>query len=266
MKRSMFFIILFVVIFLILMGVAYCFYQYYAPPQQRQSYSFSVNADDTLRIAFIGDSWAYLHNSNNRYLGKLLEDSLHRPVMVFSFGICGKTSKEIYESMFDDTEFKCFLSARRYDYCYVSAGINDTYKKMSTSYYKKSMDGIIRILKTNHIWPILQEIPDYDIQKTYSRQEYKRKLLRQLSMRLNDTPLNCKQSFRDVLDELINEKGYQGKVSVIRYQSWNDHYYDDLKLLYQGDGMHLNDRGYARLDSVIANEIIKLEIRRNGYK
>ena len=121
-------------------------------------------------------------------------------------------------------------------------------------------------MKTNHIWPILQEIPDYDIQKTYSRQEYKRKLLRQLSMRLNDTPLNCKQSFRDVLDELINEKGYQGKVSVIRYQSWNDHYYDDLKLLYQGDGMHLNDRGYARLDSVIANEIIKLEIRRNGYK
>ena len=266
MKRSELNIILFVVIFILLIGVIYSFYQYYAPPQQRQPYSFSVKTDDTLRVAFIGDSWAYLHKSNNRYLEKLLEDSLRKSVMVFSFGICGKTSKEIYESMFVDTEFKGFLSARRFDYCYVSAGINDTYKKMSTSYYKKSMAGIIHLLLTNHIRPILQEIPDYDIQKTYDRQKNKRKKLRQLSMFINGTTLDCKQSFRDVLDELIYENSYRNKVSVIRYKSWNDNYHDDLKLLYQGDGMHLKDRGYARLDSVIANEIIKLEKRRNEYK
>ena len=85
-------------------------------------------------------------------------------------------------------------------------------------------------------------------------------------MIINGTPLDCKQSFRDVLDELINEKDYRDKVSIIRYLSWNNNYHDDLKHLYQGDGMHLNDRGYARLDSVIANEIFKMEIRRNGYK
>jgi lysophospholipase L1-like esterase len=75
-------------------------------------------------------------------------------------------------------------------------------------------------------------------------------------MFINDTDLDCKQQFRDALDELIQAKGYQDKVIVIRYKSWNKSYENDLKELYNDDQMHLNDKGYAVLDSAIAQEII----------
>ena len=75
-------------------------------------------------------------------------------------------------------------------------------------------------------------------------------------MVVNGTKLDCKQQFRDALDELIQTKGYQDKVTVIRYKSWNNNYEKDLRELYIEDQMHLNDKGYAVHDSVIANEII----------
>ncbi len=189
---------------------------------------------------------------------QLLQDTLHRPVKVHSYGVCGLTSKEIYENIFDNSDFKQFLSKRRYAYCYVSAGINDTYKKMSTSYYQQSMDGIIQFLLTNQIHPIIQEIPDYDINLSFERQKTSRKILRRLSMMINNTPLDCKQLFRDELDELIYKKKYSDKFSIIRYKSWNEDGDQDLDHLYRSDGLHLNDNGYAVLDKAITMEILNL--------
>ena len=237
------------------MLMAYGAYRYYAPPCLREPYQMK-KSDDTLRIAYIGDSWANFHNEHDCTIPQLLEGLLHLPIKVHSYGICGLTSKEIYENMFDNSDFRLFLSKRRYQYCYISAGINDTYKKMSTSYYQQSMDGIIQLLLSNHIYPILQEIPDYDIHMSFERQKPSRILLRQCSMIINNTPLDCKQRFRDTLDELIQKKGYQDKVSIIRYESWNNNYKNDLKNYYNDDHMHLNEKGYSILDSVIANEII----------
>ena len=233
-------------------------YHYYAPPQLREPYKVSnqTKHDDTLRIAYIGDSWAYMHKSHNCKLAKTIEDSLHCPVSVHSFGLCGLTSKEIYEHLFDDHEFKQFMRERRYDYCFVSAGINDTYKKMSISYYKKSMEGIIDYLIDNRIHPIILEIPDYNIIKAYYNQKTNKKLLRQISMYINSTPLDCKQDFRNALDKLLNENGYNDKVSVIRYKSWNHLYETDLKRLYNNDGMHLNNSGYDILDNSIREQIL----------
>ena len=74
-------------------------------------------------------------------------------------------------------------------------------------------------------------------------------------MLINHTKLDCKQDFRDALDELINEKGYNDKISVIRYKSWNNDYENDLNRLYLNDGMHLNEKGYLVLDSMIAKTI-----------
>ena len=199
-----------------------------------------------------------MHKDHACKIASILEDSIHKPVRIHSYGVCGLTSKEIYENMFDNSEFKHFLSKRRYQYCYISAGINDTYKKMSTSYYQQSMDGIIRLLLFNHIHPILQEIPDYDIHMSFKRQEPSRILLRRLSMIINNTPLDCKQRFRDALEEMIRKKGYQNKVSIIRYESWDNDYYNDLSQQYLNDGLHLNEQGYSELDSVIAKEIISL--------
>jgi lysophospholipase L1-like esterase len=217
--------------------------------------------DDTLRIAYIGDSWAYMHNNQNCQIQIPLEDTLHRPVRVHSYGICGLTSKEIYEHLFEDKSYKLFIQSEGFSYCYISAGINDTYKKLSTTYYKKSMDGIIQLLLANNIRPIIQEIPDYDIPKTFHRQSKSKKALRYLSMFVNNTSKDCKEDYRNVLNELIAEKGYQDKVSVIRYKSWNNDYLSDLHLLFLGDGMHLNQKGYFKLDSAIYKEILTIYLR-----
>jgi len=252
---------LYLFLFLLLLGgigvTIVAFYRYYAPPSIRQPYQTAQHHDDTLRIAYIGDSWAFMHKEHECIIAKYLEDTIHRPVKVHSYGVCGLTSKEIYENMFCNSDFKQFLQKRGYDYCFISAGINDSYKKMSTSYYAKSMDCIIQFLLGNDIRPIILEIPDYDIQKSYDRQKTSRKVLRRLSIFINNTPIDCKQQFRDAFHELIREKEYQDKVSIIRYNSWNNDYLNDLKQLYLDDGLHLNEQGYARLDSVIAKEIIK---------
>lgn len=256
MKKIIIIMLLFISIVCTL--IAYIAYRYYAPPCLKEPYQMK-KPDDTLRIAYIGDSWAFMHKDHDCQIEQLLEDSLHRPVKVHSYGICGKTSKEIYDNMFENADFKHFLQKRSYEYCFISAGINDTYKKMSTSYYQQSMDGIIQMLLANHIHPIILEIPDYDIQKAYYNQKTNRKMLRKLSMYMNNTPLECKQLFRHTLDELVNTNNYQEIISIIRYQSWNNEYNNDQQKLYKGDGMHLNDKGYEILDSVIANEILTIE-------
>ena len=256
MKKPIHIILLF--IFIVCAIIVYGAYHYYAPPHLREPYQMK-KPDDTLRIAYIGDSWAFMHKDHDCQIAQLSEDSLHRPVKVHSYGICGKTSKEIYDNMFENADFKHFLQKRSYEYCFISAGINDTYKKMSISYYQQSMDGIIQMLLTNHIHPIILEIPDYNIQKAYNNQKTNRKMLRKLSMYINNMPLDCKQLFRNALDELVNTKEYQDKISIIRYQSWNNDYNNDQQRLYKGDGMHLNDNGYQILDSTVANEILTIE-------
>ena len=256
MKKIILIILMFISIVCTL--ITYIAYRYYTPPRLREPYQMK-KPDDTLRIAYIGDSWAFMHKDHDCQIEQLLEDSLHRPVKVHSYGICGKTSKEIYDNMFENADFKHFLQKRSYEYCFISAGINDTYKKMSTSYYQQSMDGIIQMLLANHIHPIILEIPDYDIQKAYNNQKANRKILRKLSIFLNNTSLDCKQQFRDALDKLVNTKGYHNEISIVRYKTWNNNYQNDLQQLYVSDGMHLNDNGYQILDSTIANEILTIE-------
>lgn len=248
------------VILLIIIAVGYISYSmfsYYMPPTEHRPYTIPQDQDDTLRIAYIGDSWAFMHRKHDCQIPTILIDTLHCPVKVHSYGICGLTSKEFYENMFKNTDLKHFLQKRRYEYCFISLGINDTYKKMSTAYYQRSMDYMIRFILANHIHPIILEIPDYDISKSFNRQELSRKILRCMSMCINKTPLDCKQLFRNALDEMILKKNYTMEVSIIRYLSWNKNGTNDWKKIYQDDGIHLNEKGYAILDSCIAGTCIE---------
>ena len=128
---------LFLLLICIIAGITYGSYQFYAPPCIREPYPMK-HLEDTLRIAYIGDSWAFLHKDHNCQIPRFLEGTIHRPVKVHSYGICGLTSKEIYENMYNNTDFKHFLQKRGYEYCFISAGINDSYKKMSSKYYQQS--------------------------------------------------------------------------------------------------------------------------------
>ena len=76
-------------------------------------------------------------------------------------------------------------------------------------------------------------------------------------MLVNNTDFDCKQQFRNALNELITERNYQEKVSIIRYTSWNNNFKQDLKKYYIEDQMHLNEKGYMLLDSIIGEFIIR---------
>lgn len=249
-------IIIFLIITLCCLALGLAFYNYYMPPTKRKAYMIPRHNDDSLRIAYIGDSWAAIHNKHECVIAQMVEDSIHKPVKVSSFGIHGKTSKEIYDNLFDNIDMRCFIM-QGFDYCFISAGINDTYKKMSTDYYKTSMDYMIRFMLTNHINPIILEIPDYDIDKAYDRQQPIQKILRKVSTLITRTHMDCKQVFRNALEELINNNDYRHQISVIKYQEWNNNYNEDQRLYYVSDGMHLNQTGYLRLDSCIAQRIIQ---------
>ena len=236
--------------------LSYSMFSYYKSPTEYQPYAMPQDRDDTLRIAFIGDSWAFMHRDHDCQISDIIEHVIHRPVKVHSYGMCGLTSREFYENIFINEDLKHFLQKRRYEYCFISLGINDTYKKMNTTYYQQSMDYIIRFFLTNHIHPIIIEIPDYDIYKSFNRQEPSRIILRRISMFINKTPLDCKQLFRNALDEVISKNNYSKKVSVIRCLSWNNKSTKDWERIYQDDGIHLNRMGYARLDSCIAGACI----------
>ena len=235
-------------------GMIVIFYDYYSPPRMRHPYHIPQHHDDTLRIAYIGDSWAAMHKDYDNMMERMATIRLHCPVKVQSYGICGLTTKEIYIHLFDNPIMKSFMQ-QGFDFCFISAGINDTYKKMSATYYKISMDGVIQFLLTNKVHPIILEIPDYNIQKTYDRQTSTRKALRQVSMIITRTPMDCKEQFRQALHDLIREKDYIGKVSILSYKSWNDDYSNHQEQMYLDDGMHINANGYERLDTTIVKLI-----------
>ena len=233
-------------------------YSYYLPAKERDIYHTIQHKDDSIRIAYIGDSWADGHQDHNCIIANIISNYLSKPVIISSFGISGLTSKEIYNALFELDSFKQYMKMG-YNYCFISAGINDCNKKMSVTYYKKSMDCIIRFMLKNHIRPIILDIPDYNILDAFEKQTINKKLLCHLSMFVNGTQMDCKHQFRDALNELITDKGYQDKVSIIRYKTWNNNYETNLKEMYISDQIHLNDKGYIVLDSVIANIILNIE-------
>lgn len=261
MKRKSYYILLTVTIILLIFG--YGMYYYYAPPSERKPYTIERSNDDTIRVAYIGDSWAFFHRPYDEKITDSLSRKMNRPAKVTSFGYCGRSSKEIYWYLFDDPELTSFIS-KGYDYCFVAVGINDANKKMSPNYYKQSMAYIIQFLLANQITPIILEIPDYDIEKMYRNEIPSRKLLRPFSRFVTGTPINCKEEFRQALNDLLEEKKYGEKVQVIRYKSWNNRSIEDLRNYYQDDGIHLNEKGYAKLDSCIIETCVIIHQTRHG--
>lgn len=255
MKRKIYYILLTITIIIFL---GYGMYYYYAPPKERKPYTIKRNNRDTVRVAYIGDSWAFFHRSYDQRMTDSLSCRLHYPAKVTSLGFCGRSSKEIYWYLYDNPELIKFIS-KGYDYCFISVGINDANKKMSLNYYKQSLEYIIQFMLSNQITPIILEIPDFDIEGMYRREIPSRRLLRPFSRLVTGTPINCKKEFRQAFNDLIAEKNYKEKVQIIRYHTWNNNYTEDLMDYYRSDGIHLNDKGYAKLDSCIIETCVRLQ-------
>lgn len=221
-------------------------YNYYAPASERTVYNCERHQDDTLRIAMIGDSWVFLHYPYNDTLENLISQKAGRPAKVSAYGLCGKTSKEVYYSFFNDQTMQALMKQGA-DYCFISVGINDTYKKIGAHYYAQSTAHILRFLLQNNIKPILLEIPDYDINYAFEHQTTEKKLFRRLSMLVTCSQLDCREDYRQELMRQLQETGIDKQITILQFPYSMEY--------YQPDRMHLNNKGYQLLDSCICESI-----------
>lgn len=228
---------------------------YYSPAHRLEGLKMQVHDDDTIRIAYIGDSWAYGHGNMSCIIDSLLLNATGKPVEVRTAGISGLTSKNIYYGLFKNVSMRNVIEWGP-DFCFVVAGINDSDRKMGVGYYKENMKLIIELLLEQHITPIILEIPSYNIKYSFERRNRMVKLKYLVSMLLTWSDMDCIDEYRKAYNELIEEQGWHDKIITIRTNDWNPDGYDDNRNLYDEGQMHLNSKGYLVLDSCIANKIV----------
>lgn len=229
---------------------------FYTPAVRQDGLDISKCHDDTIRIAYIGDSWAEGHKKTHCMIDSIIMKSAKRAVLVKTAGISGLTSKNVYYSIFRNDSIRSVIEWGP-DFCFVSAGINDSDRKMGTYYYKENMRLILELLLDNNIIPVIMEIPTYDINYSFKRRNRQTKLIYLISMLLTWSKMNCIQEYRNIYWNLIQEKNWYDSVITIRYLDWNPDGYKDKRGLYDEGRMHLNDKGYYLLDSCISNKIIR---------
>ncbi len=235
----------------------YSYIPYYKPAKEHGVFTIvSREKDDTIRVAYIGDSWAAMHEYQPYILKSLLTKATGKSVVVRSAGIGGLTSKEIYDSLFYDVKLKDIIEWGP-DFCFISAGINDTHKKMGRGFFKEDMRLIISLFQKYNIIPIILEIPRYDIYFSFKRMILANKLRAIRSMLWTHSFLDCIDDYVAAYNELLDEQHWHNQVITIRKIQWNPDGYKDKRGLYLEDRMHLNKKGYYYLDSCIASEIAK---------
>lgn len=255
-KRVKWFLLAVSMLMLIICIIIICNRHYYSIAEEIDFYTIERHHDDTLRIAFIGDSWAFYHQEHPCQICRILSDSIHKPVSIMSAGIPGATSKTIYAEFAKDSPIQIILKNGP-DYCVLSSGINDCNIKTSQYFYQQNMKLIIDFLLRNEIIPIIIEIPDYDFETVYNKSTIMQKLRRQFMMFLSGSSIDNREANRQALNLMIEQNGYGNKVILIREKLWNPSGFKDPRHIYKGDGIHLNDKGYELLDSCIIHYIIK---------
>lgn len=251
-----------VAIFVLLFSVVafVCYYSHnpcYMPAEMQTGLSVLHHSDDTIRVAYIGDSWAHNHKEMKCVIDSIIYDEIRKPVLIKNAGVGGLTSKEIYNSIFKNKEMRSVIEWGP-DFCFVSAGINDCNKKTGSDNYKENMRLLISILLDNHITPLILEIPYYDIYHAFWEMPFVSLLRNIRSMVWTQSSINCIDSYSNSYNDLIIKQQWQDGVITIRRNDWNPQGYECPKELYTSDRMHLNQDGYLVLDSCIASQIVML--------
>lgn len=255
-----------VIVFVLLASVvalAFFFYEPgHSPAEMQTGLSVLHHNDDTIRIAYIGDSWAYNHKKVRCVIDSIIHDQTGKPVQIRIVGVGGLTSKEIYNGVFLNEEFKSVIEWGP-DFCFVSAGINDSNIKNGRNNYKENMRLLICLLLDNHITPVIMEIPYYDIYYTFWKRSPISLFRCIRSILWTQSSINCIDSYSNSYNDLITEQHWQDVVITIRRTYWNPGGYKGQKELYTLDRLHLNQEGYLVLDSCIASHIVAYLMQRN---
>ena len=256
-----------VVLFVFLSSVVAFVYYYsfnpcYKPAEKQTGLSVLHHSDDTIRIAYIGDSWAYYHRDKKCVIDSIIYAQVGRPSQIRNAGVGGLISKEIYNGIFTNNDMKTVIEWGP-DFCFVSAGINDSNRKTGSDNYKENMRLLISLLLDNHITPVIMEIPYYDIDFIFWRTPLVSMFRSIRSMLWTQSAINCIDSYSNAYNDLVNEQQWQNDVITIRRSYWNPNGYEGQKELYTSDRMHLNQDGYFVLDSCIVSQIVKFLKHRN---
>lgn len=247
-------LLLMIVAIIVGIGVYYI-KPYYTPADMQEGLSVIKHNDDTIRIAYIGDSWADGHKRVRCIIDSLVCTASDKPVVVKTAGISGLTSKNIYYSIFRNDSMRRVIEWGP-DFCFLVAGINDSDRKMGEYYYKGNMKLLINLLLNNQIIPIVLEIPKYDIHFSFKRKSRFTKLQFIVSMLITGSKMDCIYDYRKAYKDLFVEQQWENKVINIMSTDWNPDGYTDKRNLYDGGLMHLNEKGYIVLDSCISQKII----------
>ena len=248
-------------------------YKFYYVPEELPKYDIRpLHADDTLRIAFIGDSWADYHTllSGDTIIANAARKIYKKPVKAVTRGKQGALSKEIYYFMYSNKTVEHSYEPDRCtqpliedhpNYCVVFAGINDVTYLRSTKYYAENMRLIIRLLLHNDIRPVVMEIPLVNFTEPIQSKTLRARCFFKLRSILMGTWKHQGKNYHNALLEMLDNTRLKDSVLYISAKQWNPEGATDTTM-FLTDRLHLNLNGYHRLDSCIASEIIKDYITR----
>lgn len=210
-------------------------------------------SNDTLNVAFIGDSWAAYHHDYDRVLETILNKK-GQSAHVVSVGDVGAKSHGIYERIYSTTKP---LLMEQPEYCIISAGINDAVAKLGKEYYVHHYMLILQQLLELGIRPVVLEMPEVNYRAVADREPWTMRIRHILSSLMTGAELYGFASYKSALQQAIQKADMQSRIIYISAESWNADGYRDKRNLYLSDGVHLSDSGYEVLDSCIASEIVK---------
>lgn len=229
-----------------------------ASEKARPAYSVRGHHPDTLLVAFIGDSWADLHPSSrtDSLVSADWTARLGKSVRFVSCGKGGANSGDIYRLMFHqnlsiDSFSSMQLLQQRPDYCIVSAGGNDARQNLGKDFYVANYQLIISHLLRCGIRPVVIGMPDLDLETADGGISlniwYK-------CLWLDTKPYNVPE-YSQTLRQYLQDSKMIDSVIYVGCESWNLNGYRDASL-YQADCIHLNTKGYSRLDSCLLSVIM----------
>ena len=225
-------------------------------------YCVHGHAADTLFIAMIGDSWTGMHDTSRSDSAVSVDWSLRIgcPLRFVSCGKGGANSGDVYKLMFHqhlpiDSFSSQSLIQQRPDYCIITVGINDANQNVGTNFYCVNSQLIITHLLRCGIRPVFVEVPDVDLRHVYGDKCLKDRLADTYKAFLTGTSLFNVAEYRHTLRRNLEESKMIDSVLYVSCDMWNPNGYRDTSL-YLADRIHLNTKGYSRLDSCLLSVIM----------
>ena len=229
-----------------------------APAKARPIYPVIGHHPDTLLVAFVGDSWADLHPSSlpDSVVSADWTARIGKPVRFVSCGKGGANSGDVYRLMFHqnlpiDSFSSMQLLQQHPDYCIVSAGANDARQNLGKNFYVANYQLIINHLLRCGIRPVVIEMPDLDLVTADGGISLK---IWVKSFWLDTKPYNVSE-YRQALQQYLQESKMIDSIIYVGCELWNPNGFHNT-MLYQDDRIHLNAKGYGRLDSCLLSVII----------